>query len=397
MALPNFHFYYWAVNIRCITLWSHFYGRIDCPMWVKMELSSARKGSVLALLGSPLPLPPVEWTDSPTVRHTMRVWAQFRKYFGFCDFSLFSPILSNPLFQPSLSDSAFQDWHGRGIEKFKDLFIDNRMASFAQISGKFGLPNTHFFRYLQARHFLHSQIASFPEATAATTADMFLSFHPSHKGLISVIYDKLMGIKQAPMDKIKTAWEQDLNFQLSNEVWDSILRLVNSTSLCARHSLLQFKVVHRAHISKVRLSHMYPDVDPLCDKCKRDEASLFHMFWTCPSLERYWRDVFQTLSLILNLELEPDPLIALFGTAGEDDMYFTAIKRRILSFASLLASRAVLLRWKDAAPPTHAQWLRDIMTCLDLEKIRYSVCDSNKKFEKVWGPFLKYFENLKSN
>ncbi|RXN27904.1 Stonustoxin subunit alpha [Labeo rohita] len=96
-------------------------------------------------------------------------------------------------------------------------------------------------------------------------------------------------------------------------------------------------------------------------------------------------------------KLEPDPLIALFGTAGEDDMYFTAIKRRILSFASLLARRAVLLMWKDAAPPTHAQWLRDIMTCLDLEKIRYSVCDSNKKFEKVWGPFLKYFENLKSN
>lgn len=397
MALPNFRLYYWAANIRCITFWSHFLDRADCPAWVGMELNSVRNVSILALLGSPLPLPSGKWTDSPTVWHTMRVWAQFRRHFGFYDLSLFSPVRFNPLFQPSLSDSTFQEWHRKGIEKFKDLFIGNTFASFAQLSGKFSLPNTHFFRYLQARHFLRSQMASFPEATTATAADMLLDLHPSRKGLISVIYNELMGIKQTPLDKIKTAWEQDLNFQLSNDVWDSILRLVNSTSLCARHCLLQFKVVHRTHISKARLSRMYSDVDPLCDKCKRGEASLIHMFWTCPSLEKYWRDVFQTLSLILNLELEPNPLVALFGTTGEVDLRLTPSKSRTLSFASLLARRAILLRWRDAAPPTHAQWLRDIMSCLDLEKIRYSVCDLSKKFQKVWGPFLKYFENLKSN
>ena len=101
--------------------------------------------------------------------------------------------------------------------------------------------------------------------------------------------------------------------------------------------------------------------------------------------------------LILNLDLEPNPLIALFGTSGKDDMRLTPTKSRTLSFASLLARRAILLRWRDAAQPTHTQWLRDIMSCLDLEKIRYSVCDSSKKFQKVWGPFLKYFEKLKSN
>lgn len=81
------------------------------------------KGFHFGFAWVPAPSPPGEWTDSPTVWHTMRVWAQFRKHFDFCDFSLFSPILSNPFFQPSLSDSAFQDWQGRGIEKFKDLFI----------------------------------------------------------------------------------------------------------------------------------------------------------------------------------------------------------------------------------------------------------------------------------
>ncbi|KAF3842544.1 hypothetical protein F7725_024495 [Dissostichus mawsoni] len=66
--------------------------------------------------------------------------------------------------------------------------------------------------------------------------------------------------------------------------WTSILKLVKSTSLCAHHCLIQFEVVHRAPISTVKLSQMYPDVSPNCDKCQTAEASLIHMYWSCPRL-----------------------------------------------------------------------------------------------------------------
>ncbi|XP_062920376.1 PDZK1-interacting protein 1 isoform X2 [Mobula hypostoma] len=58
------------------------------------------------------------------------------------------------------------------------------------------------------------------------------------------------------------------------------------------------------------------------------------------------------------------------------------------------AERAVLLKWKDIVPPTHAQWLRDVMSCLNLEKICCSISDSNQDFQTRWGPFLNYFRNL---
>ena len=92
------------------------------------------------------------------------------------------------------------------------------------------------------------------------------------------------------------------------------------------------------------------------------------MFWTCPSLEKYWRDVFQTLSQILNFELEPCPLVALLSTTGEMDALLTPVQHPALSFASLMARWALLQRWRDASPPTHAQWLRDIISCPSLEK-----------------------------
>ena len=32
MALPNSRFYYWAANICCIMLWSHFKNQADCQL-----------------------------------------------------------------------------------------------------------------------------------------------------------------------------------------------------------------------------------------------------------------------------------------------------------------------------------------------------------------------------
>lgn len=245
------------------------------------------------------------------------------------------------------------------------------------------------------RHFLKSQTPNFPRKPKSSIVDTFLSIHPSQKRMISFIYGKLATIRRAPLEKIKLAWEKDLSLVLTDTEWDSILKHVNTTSFCAQHCLLQFKVVHRAHMSREKLSRMYPDFSPCCSKCKGDEASLIHMYWSCPSLGKFWSEVFQTLSTVLNLDLAPDPLIALFGIA-RDVSHLTPNKLRSLSFASLLARRAVLLRWRDVSPPTHSQWLGDIMSCMCLEKIRYSIHNSYKKFLNVWGPFLAHFKSLPS-
>lgn len=91
---------------------------------------------------------------------------------------------------------------------------------------------------------------------------------------------------------------------------------LNLSILSLSHCLIQFKVVYRAHVSKTKLPHMYPEVSSYCDKCKVIEASFIPMYWLCPSLHGFWTEVFHTLSLILNLYLEPDPMFALFGITG---------------------------------------------------------------------------------
>lgn len=77
------------------------------------------------------------------------------------------------------------------------------------------------------------------------------------------------------------------------------------------------------------------------NECKTTEASLFHIFWTCPILEKFQWEVFQTLFQILNMTLEPNPVEALFGITGEYDARLTPSNSRTLSFASPLARCAI--------------------------------------------------------
>lgn len=145
-------------------------------------------------------------------------------------------------------------------------------------------------------------------------------------------------------------------------------------------------------MSKTKLSKIYPDLGPNCDKCSNPDATLIHMFWLCPSLEMFWREVFQTLCEILNYTAELNPLIVLFvllkrsSCPGPNQIHYL-----LLPFWP-----DVLLKWKGTTLPTHSQWLKDLFSCLTLEKIRHSLHGSEKKLYKVLGSFLDYLqiENL---
>lgn len=137
MALPNFQYYYWAVNIGCLLFWRHFHLEPTSPAWVTMEVCASNPVSLPALLGAALPLASDIPKSNPVVKHSLLIWGQFRKSFGLQLFSLKSPIAANHLFAPSMADGAFNIWHRKGLRCFEDLYIDNCFASFSQLTETF--------------------------------------------------------------------------------------------------------------------------------------------------------------------------------------------------------------------------------------------------------------------
>lgn len=85
---------------------------------------------------------------------------------------------------------------------------------------------------------------------------------PLTKGSISKIYNTLVQIDcTATLHHIKNAWSEDLGVNITEEQWTEAQERVHSSSICIRHGLLQFKILHQLHLSKERLSKIFPGAD----------------------------------------------------------------------------------------------------------------------------------------
>lgn len=255
LSFPNLKHYYWAANIHKVTLW------IQEPdlIWCKSEADSCST-SLLDLLTSKLPYRPSQFTCSPIVISTLRIWSQFRNTCGLQGLSNHSPIHYNHLFLPPSTDVAFSLWKRSGLSRLKDLYVGDVFASFSELCEKFNLPRSHLFRYFQIRNFVKSNSASFPNAPPDSIIDSILDIPTNQKGLISKIYILISHLGESSFDKIKRDWEEQLGKAIDDRVWDSALTRVNNSTSCSRLNLMQFKVVHSIYFTNSKLSKIYPNI-----------------------------------------------------------------------------------------------------------------------------------------
>lgn len=394
LSLPNFQYYYWSANIRAMLYWLNP-SQDSSPKWLQLENLSCGPASLHALLCSKLPLPEpiIRYSVNPVIKHSLKIWAQFRRAFSLNNMLINAPISRNNMFKPSIIDGFFDIWTRNGLATLKDLYIDDNFASFEQLSLKYKIPNSHFFRYLQLRSFVSSQSAQFPSVPPSTLLDSLLKFSSNHKGLIGIIYLSLNSYNVKPLTRLKGQWEEELGVEFTEDIWDSILDKIHSSSICLRHEVMQFKIVHRLHWSKARLAKITPDIDPKCDRCGAATATLSHMFWFCPKLTDFWQTIFKFFSDLLGISIEPLPMIAIFGVVPRD-ICPTRHGKNMIAFAMLLARRLILLKWKDRSPPTFKQWIRDLLHHLTLEKIRYATRGCALNFYSIWQPVLDQLEKM---
>ena len=65
----------------------------------------------------------------------------------------------------------------------------------------------------------------------------------------------------------------------------------------------------------------------------------------CPRLHSFWSAIFATLSDVLQLPIDPSPVISLFGVLPET-IPLTKYQCDLVAFVTLLARRLILMHWK---------------------------------------------------
>lgn len=100
--------------------------------------------------------------------------------------------------------------------------------------------------------------------------------------VVGRLYSILSMDNLKPLTTLKHQWEEELDTEISDELWQAVLNNIHSSSICLRHTIIQFKVTHRLHWSKAKLARIAPDIDPECDRCNIEPGTLSHMFFFLP-------------------------------------------------------------------------------------------------------------------
>lgn len=143
------------------------------------------------------------------------------------------------------------------------------------------------------------------------------------------------------LTKTKILWEKELGIELNDDLWNSAIGNIRSIISCGQFGLIQLKILQRVNFLKARLSKIFSDVVDKCDRCN---GSPCHLIQLCPNLQDSWLGYFDIMFNILGVNIQPCPLIAIFGiTKGlatlmdmQKDIraFYSLVTRRVTSVQS---------------------------------------------------------------
>lgn len=118
---------------------------------------------------------------------------------------------------------------------------------------------------------------------------------------------------------------------------------------------------------------------------------MLHMFWSCSELKPYWRNIVQTIKII-NVKLPYDPRLMLLG--DESVLQLNQRNLHLVKMALIATKKCIAIQWKSVEPPSHMVWLRELASYVPVEKILFNLRKKSSMFEKIWGKFIEYINNL---
>lgn len=128
----------------------------------------------------------------------------------------------------------------------------------------------------------------------------------------SALYSLLVGLDTPKVSQLLSAWQSDIP-ALADDDWEDGIQQYISLMISSREKFTQVTFLHRVYYSPERLSRIYPNRRPACHRCNTEEGSFFHVVWSCPQLQIFWRGVVDILNFIGKLRIPCDPIPLLLG------------------------------------------------------------------------------------
>lgn len=161
---------------------------------------------------------------------------------------------------------------------------------------------------------------------------------------------------------------------------------MHKSSVCTRIQELNYKLVSRWYMVPTTLHRFFPETSDRCWRCG-EEGSLLHIFWSCPSLERFWSSVREICQLTTGLDPGDDPAACLLHLTGMD---ISKYKRSLLVTLLDAAKACIPVLWKSSTPPGVRNWLDRVNNIMRLEELSSSLAFSHERWLQKWYHWVEF-------
>ena len=190
---------------------------------------------------------------------------------------------------------------------------------------------------------------------------------------------------------IKEKWEKEGGLLISEEDWECLCRLQWRTTSSNTWREYSWKNLSRFFITPLQQRTQLPST--ACWRaCGAIEANHFHIFWDCPVLTSYWRDIHFHLEAIFKVIIPCRFDTLYIGNISFDSWdYRDKILLLILQVAS---KKAISRRWLKQDSPTIGEWLEVVRVIYKMEKLTYSLRIQTDTFSRIWSKWTGYIEHI---
>lgn len=247
-----------------------------------------------------------------------------------------------------------------------------------------------FWPYRQLTHFLSSSGPTVTWNRQLSPFETLCSRNTPQRHLISYIYTLLQDDTDPSMTQpARASWEADLHLTLTDDDWDSIYTFAHKGSLNVAIQENGYKIITKLYRMPARLHKFSPSVSNVCWRCKGAIGSMIHIWWECPALQPFWREVHSIISRVTTYTLDYNPAQYLLH-------YSTLPKHTYQKWLAMHMVNAARLciptHWRSTDTPTIREWLSRIAKIEEMEELIYTSQERIQKFTKTWACWT-HFKN----
>lgn len=376
LGLPNFKMYFWAFVLRPISTW---FNPVSSVSWKLIEENISQPYRLQDLVYSNIPPKEAKSRLGPIISYLLRICHTVMNHTKVdLKWHKHSPVFNSFSLLIGKKPISFPSWRNKGVNVFNDLFNEDGLRAFSDLQAEYDLPGTSFFFYLQLRSAMKAYGVPWGVPLLTHPLHQLCAPQKQTRGLVSKLY-KFISDPRTPLPA-ESVWSRDLTLVGEVEIcWDTIWKNLYDTSKNPDHQLIHYKFIHRMYLTPRKLYAMKIITSPNCDLCTLNAVGSFmHMYWDCPNVSAFWKQISATLSDLLEVTVPLSPSLLLLN---DDSSLGLSLQQRRILLAGLTAAKKMLaLRWQ---PPHVLSWQRWANSLLDIVMMERSVARMHVASQKT--------------